>query len=533
MTSTPLPAIPAWQPVPLGEIPDYPKLIDYVRHFGRLNPAGEAAIDLDGARRSWADLAQAVEHTAARLMARGLGQGDRIAVLAPSCADAWITLLAASSLGLVWLGLNPRYTLGELDHIVSNADPRLIVVQHAIGGRDYGAEIEAFHAAGRPTVALGELVTSPEPDAAVLERLRERQEQVDPAASCLLVYTSGSTGRPKGALLGQAGLVTCSRIQAHHYGIPEGRSVNPLPINHVGWICDTNTTCLVTGSTLVFADKFDPERLLRAFGEERLSSWGGVPTMFQLMLLDPAAASADFSHVRRVLWSGSPMPLDLAVRLAGLGVPMHNFYGMTETTGSVCFTAPDSDILTAVETIGRPEASYAVRIADPETGAVCAAGETGEIQVRSPGVMLGYLGDEAATREAFTADGWLRTGDLAEARVDGNLVLRGRAREMFKSGGFNVYPREVEAALEAHPAVAAACVVAVSDPTFHEVGHAFILAEEGADAPDAAALEVHARTLLANYKVPKRFSVVTSLPMLPIGKVDRKALAAQASEIAR
>lgn len=525
-----VPAIPAWQPIPLPAIPDLPRLIDYLRHFAGVTPEAEAVIDLDGRRLTWAELTNEVERVAAVLAERGLGAGDRIAVLAPSCGDAWVTLLAAVSLGMTWLGLNPRYTIGEMEHIIGHAQPRLVVVQRAIHGRTYAAEIAAFERAGSPAITFDELAAM-RSDSAAITAVRALQDSADPAAPCLLVYTSGSTGKPKGALLGQAGLIACSRIQAHHYGIAGGRSVNPLPINHVGWICDTNTTSLVTGATLVFADRFDPARLLRAFGEERLTSWGGVPTMFQLLLEEPSAAHADFSHVRRVLWSGSPMPLDLAVRLAELGAPMHNFYGMTETTGSVCFTAPDADIPTAVGTIGKPEASYEVRIADPETGALCAIGETGEIQVRSPGVMLGYLDDEAATREAFTADGWLRTGDLAEARSDGNLMLRGRSREMFKSGGFNVYPREVEIALEAHPGVAAACVVAVPDATFHEVGHAFVLVGE-TDAPELAAVEAHARTLLANYKVPKRITLVTALPMLPIGKVDRKALAAKAKEMA-
>ena len=224
------------------------------------------------------------------------------------------------------------------------------------------------------------------------------------------------------------------------------------------------------------------------------------------------------------------MPRTLADQLAALGVPFHNFYGMTETTGSITFTDPDASIDDCVKTIGKPDPHYEVRIADPQTGVECSEGEAGEIQVRSPGVLHSYLNDPDATQAAFTKDGFYKTGDLATCRADGSYALVGRLKEMFMSGGYNVYPREVEIVLESVPGVGMACVVPVPDPTFLEVGVAFIVpAEQGAVTLEA--LTKAARERLANYKVPKRFEIIADPPFLPSGKLDKKVLTQRACSL--
>jgi acyl-CoA synthetase (AMP-forming)/AMP-acid ligase II len=526
--------LPTWTPIARDAVPIFPALMDYVRHFAQTTPDIEAAVDLGGERLSYRSLAERIYELQAGLLANGFRHGDVVATLAPSSVNAWITLLATIDLGGTWVGLNPRYTLDELRHIVGDANPRFIFAQVQIGEREYSSDLQILQTendtlksvflfgGGRSQfTSVGDLIAWKK--AIAPKQIAAHRSLVSPENPCLLVYTSGSTGLPKGALLKQSGLVACSRVQAHHYGAMQSRVLNPLPINHVGWICDTCTTTLVTGGTLVFVEQFDPGAMLAAFGSERITTWGGIPTMFQYMLGHPSMKTADLSHITRILWSGAPMPMPIAEALTSLGLPMHNFYGMTETTGSITFTDPNCSLDIAVNTIGRPEASYSLRMADANTGQVCAIGEVGEIQVKSPGVFHAYLNAPEATAEAFTSDGWFRTGDLAEELPDGNYALRGRLKEMFKSGGYNVYPREIEAVLETMPGVAAACVVAMDDPVFHEVGYAFIVAEPGVELTPPT-LDSYAREHLANFKIPKTFKILAELPLLPIGKVDRAAL---------
>jgi fatty-acyl-CoA synthase len=273
-------------------------------------------------------------------------------------------------------------------------------------------------------------------------------------------------------------------------------------------------------------ESFDPVGSLDAIERERLNVWGGVPTMLQLCVETPGFDRRDLSSLEYVLWGGAAAPRPLLERLARLGVKLATSYGMTESTGSVTYTDLDADLDTLAETVGRPHPGYQVRLAR-EDGRPCAPGEEGEIRVRGDFVMLGYFNRPEATAETLDAEGWLHTGDVAVARADGNWRLVGRKSEMFKSGGYNVYPREIEIALESHPGVAMAAVVGVPDPLYQEVGHAFVL-PRGDTEPSEAELRAFLRERLANYKVPKRLFVRRELPMLPIGKIDRVRLAEEA-----
>ena len=267
---------------------------------------------------------------------------------------------------------------------------------------------------------------------------------------------------------------------------------------------------------------FDPQGLLQLTQNERLSVLAGVPTMLQITLAQPNFAEFDLSCVQWVIWSGAACPRNVVERYAQLGARLGTSYGMTETTGSVTYSDADADVDTLAETVGRPEQRYDVRIVD-SNGKTCDVGEQGELQVRGDFIMTGYFNQPDATRDAIDADGWLHTGDVAVTRKDGNIKLVGRLSEMYKSGGYNVYPREIELALEAHPQVALAAVIGVPDELYQEVGHAYVIPAPEASI-DEAALQTYARDHLANYKVPKRFFIREQLPMLPVGKVDKTAL---------
>jgi acyl-CoA synthetase (AMP-forming)/AMP-acid ligase II len=226
--------------------------------------------------------------------------------------------------------------------------------------------------------------------------------------------------------------------------------------------------------------------------------------------------------VQLIIWEGAAAPADLVETLRAKCPAVANAYGMTETVGSVTFTYDSDDIDVLANTVGWPVPEYLVRIAGPD-GQPAVPGTPGEVQVKGGFVTRGYWNRPDATEALFTSDGWLRTGDQAVERSDGAYRLIGRLKEMYKSGGYNVYPREIEQVLEGHPDVAMAAVIGVPDPLYQEVGHAFVLPHPER-VLTAAVLERLCRDRLANYKVPKRFTITSGLPLLPVGKIDKQAL---------
>lgn len=502
---------------------------DYPRYWAEKRPHAEAVV-FEQSRWTFAELADRVDACAKALLAHGIRPGDRVATLSPPHPDYYVTFLATVSIGAIWLGLNPRYQMRELEYVGKDAGPRLVFARTTIGNRVYHQEIEALRSACpsiERTVLLDE-GNSYDEFIAGGRRISEAdlaaaRATVDPRAPCVIVYTSGTTGQPKGAMIHQAGLIKVARVQYAIWPIDPARALNNLPINHIGCIGDITCDTLVPGGTLVFQEQFDPGGMLDLVERERLTLFGHVPTALQLIVSHPAFDATDFSSVQLIIWEGAAAPVELIERLSTKCGQLANAYGMTETVGSVTFTFDTDSPDVLANSVGWPVPEYDLRIASPD-GTPVAIGEPGEVQVRGDFVTLGYWNRPEATAELFTADGWIRTGDLAEERPDGAYHLIGRLKEMFKSGGYNVYPREIEQVLESHPDVAMAAVIGVPDPLYQEVGHAFVVPHGEGRAPSAESLELHCRSQLANYKVPKRFTVTAGFPMLPIGKVDKQAL---------
>jgi acyl-CoA synthetase (AMP-forming)/AMP-acid ligase II len=523
--------------------PDLPRLHDYVRHWARVQPEDEALV-LDPLRWTYRDLADQVDGVARALLACGVGRGDRVAVMGTPRPECFALMLAASSIGAITVGLNPKFPLPELLYFLGDAEPRLLLgfardaegdhrstlaalAREAsslervvvLGGGSHDGELSWAGLAG-----LGAGVSG-----AALEAARAGVGPRDPA---LIVYTSGTTGRPKGAVLPNGGLVHCSRVQADRWHADPVRLLVNLPVNHIGFMGDMCSYVLVAGGTAFFMEKFDPEGTLELIEAERLTCWGQVPTMFQITVSLPRFAAHELGSLQSIIWGGAHAPGDLLETLAQTGARLHTSYGMTETTGSVTYTDDDADMEELAHTVGRPDPRFEVRIAHPD-GTPVRPGEEGEIQVRGEHIMLGYWRRPEATAQAIDAEGWLHTGDVALLREDGRYAIRGRLSGMYKSGGENVYPREVEQVLEQHPAVALAAVLGVPDPVYAEVGRAYVIRESGS-APDEAELRAFCRERLVNFKVPRRILVRDALPVLPIGKVDKLALREEAlAELAR
>jgi acyl-CoA synthetase (AMP-forming)/AMP-acid ligase II len=268
---------------------------------------------------------------------------------------------------------------------------------------------------------------------------------------------------------------------------------------------------------------------LHAIDHERLTLVGGVPTMLLMLLEHPNFNATDFSSVELIAWGGAALPVSTIKRLQKLAPRLMNVYGMTETAANTTYTSPNAGLTELSETIGRPSPHMPCRIVNAE-GTLCEPGEHGELQFKGEYLLLEYLNRPEATRDVYTEDGWLHTGDLGYWGEEGAISLVGRMSDMFKSGGYNVYPREIEEALESHPSVEMVAVVSVPDQRYQEVGVAFVIVH-GTTQVDVDTLTDYCKAKLANYKIPKTLHLVSELPTLPVGKVDKVSLKKWALEL--
>lgn len=513
-------------------------LFEHVRRWAEETPSAEVAV-LGELRITYADLLARVDRLAKALLSADISPGDRVAVMQTPHPEYLVTLLAAASIGAIWVGLNPKYRLEELMHVMNDSQPKLLLTRSRVGERDYSDELGAIRArlpslgvpivfegdpSAKGAVAMSDFLTRGEGVEDL--RLQRARGAVRPRDACIIVYTSGSTGQPKGAMLSHQGICLFAAGQNRIWPLSPFKVLNYFPINHVGCVCDVSAPVLVGGGCIVFMEQFDAAESLRLMENESVTLWASVPATFQQQLALPDVEAFDLSAVQLIVWEGARMAPDTILRLKATCARLATNYGMTETTSAITILEPTSDISLLAETVGGLFPGVEARLVDSD-GREVAAGEAGEVQARSALNMLGYWNNPQATAAAFTEDGYFRTGDLAIRRPDGRLQIVGRLKEMYKSGGYNVYPRELEEALESHPAVSLAAVVAAADPVWDEIGVAYVTTA----APTSVdALKAWCREHLANYKVPKHIVIEAALPLLPIGKIDKGELRRRAAE---
>lgn len=505
-------------------------LLHAVRRW--LNDGSDCEAVVHGDHRlSYRALAAHALALAEDLRARGIQPGDRVAVLFTPRPEALVTLLATWLAGATWLGINPRFKRPEQRQNLADSGAKLLIAMETVGKTDLRADLDA-HAAelgiGVMRVGAGLWqgdLPPPVDESSVPEMWDAVLAAFDPTVPAVIIFTSGSTGRPKGALITHQGLAFRSHtLQRDRFNIPHVRQVLDLPVNHIGALASGIGVAFSAGGALVLNEQFDPGFTLRAIGAEGLQVLSGVPAMLDRIVAHPDFTSADLTPLRYVSWGAGPInPRVLAALMERTGADFSQQYGQTESNGPICYTPPTRDVEILLNTTGKPDPALSLRIAEDD-GTPVAPGDEGEVQVLHPHPFAGYLGNPEASAEAFTADGWLRTGDRAKLRADGYLVFCGRSKEMYKSGGFNVYPREVEITIEEHPAIRSAAVIGVEDPEWGQVGHAFV---EG-DPVDPDALIAWCRERLANYKLPKHVTWMQKLPRTPVDKVDRMALTSRA-----
>ncbi len=496
------------------------------------HPDHEALVEFATGRRwTYRQFNHEVDLFARGLIAGGIAKGDRIGIWAPNCAEWTIVQYAAAKIGAILVNVNPSYRTHEFSYAVNQSGLRMLVAAETFKTSDYRAMIEET-APQNPglarviylgtddwsdVVAAGEKV-----DADVVN---ERMLTLLPGDPINIQYTSGTTGYPKGATLSHRNILNNGFMVTELMGFSDqDRLCIPVPFYHCFGMVMANLGCTSHGATMVIpAPGFDPEITLQAIAEERCTAVYGVPTMFIAMQHSPSFADHDLSSLRTGCMAGSICPVEVMKRCLN---DMHMAevciaYGMTETSPVSTQTRVDDDLERRTSSIGRVHPHVEIKIVDPVTGETVERGEPGEFCTRGYSVMLGYWDDPEKTAEAIDTDGWMHTGDLAEMREDGYCNIVGRIKDLVIRGGENVYPREIEEFLYAHPDIEDVQVIGVPDEKYGEELCAWIKLRDGAERLDADAVRAFATGKLAHYKIPRYVMLVDEFPMTVTGKIRK------------
>lgn len=469
----------------------------------------DAYVEADGTRITFADWVDRARAVAEQLTGLGVGPGDVVALMLPSSIDYAVCYAAAAMLGAITTGLNPRLGPREIDAVLDQAAPVLVI-------RDSrNAQLPPVPA-GLAELARSDLARGHADADHLLSPAIDRKTPVS------IVFTSGTTGLPKGAWF-DADNLAASAAAAGVMSVPYDRRLTSTPFAHVGYMSKLWDQ-LVWGTTIVIAPApWTAAAMFDVLRAERITVAGAVPTQWAKLLELPGVTPEALPCLRIGVVATAPASPALVERTAErLGVPLVVRYAMTESP-TICGTEPDDPPDVQCRTVGRPQTGVAIRITD-DAGLLVPAGDVGRVRVKGGCVMRGYWKNSALTDSAFDAEGYLVTGDLGKVDTDGNLVLVGRSGDMYIRGGFNIHPVEVEQVLAEHPRVRAAAVIGHPADVIGEIGVAFIVPDDPADPISLPALRDWAKTQLSDYKAPDHLVVVGELPLTAMSKIDRTRL---------
>jgi acyl-CoA synthetase (AMP-forming)/AMP-acid ligase II len=471
----------------------------------------------DGWTLSFDELDRASDEAAVGLAERGVGEGDVVALALPSTPDYAVAYAALAKIGAITVGLNPRSTPSERAAMLAAVDPRLVLATPDLAeGLPGDTTVELVERAERTEAVLADLRTGH--SGAAPPRLAD-----DPDRLVAIVLTSGTTGIPKGAMFAGRQLAAVTTADTDDRWGGGAPMLSGTQLAHIGFMTKL-PWYLRTGSTVHLLDRWRAADVLRLVERHRMPSIGGVAPQLALLLRQPDFDQFDLTSVKTIVMGGALSPPAL-VREARrrIGAAYSIRYSSTESGGIGTATAFDADDDEALFTVGRPRPGVEVEIRD-EDDRVVEEGEIGEICLRSPTQLLGYWGDADATA-ATIRDGWVHTGDLARIDERGCVRLAGRAKEMFIRGGYNVYPLEVEGVLASHPEVVDLVVVPRPDPVMGEIGVAVVVPRRPDQPVSLDDLQRFGAERLSAHKLPEAIRVVPELPLTPMQKVDRTALA--------
>lgn len=496
------------------------KYYDWIALHAARTPAKTALVDLATNRAfTYAQLDQRIGRLAAHLRARcGVHRGDRVAVLALNTTDTLEVQFACGRLGAIFVPLNVRLTVPELEFIVGDAGP--VVMVHDDELADTAQAVVARCKV--PQTLLYGKGCSYERAIASSEKLKVLADVTHDDVSTIM-YTSGTTGRPKGCMITHGMTFwNCVNLGPIFKITPDVVTLTVLPLFHTGGLNCYSNPALHAGGTVLVMRTFDPGLALDLIGNPKsgVNLFLGVPANYQFMSQHPKFVDADFSNIACAGIGGSPTPLPMLELWGSRGLALQQAFGMTETSPAVLSLDRD-DAMRKAGSAGKPLLHTEVRVVGPDGEAV-ADGEMGELWVKGPNVTPGYWNRPDATASSFT-DGWLHTGDACRVDADGFYYIVDRWKDMYISGGENVYPAEVESVLYQLEAVAEAAVIGIADERWGETGLAIVAVKPG-QTIDEAAILAHCRENLARFKCPSRISFIDALPRNATGKVHKPTL---------
>ena len=491
------------------------------QHFERSAPASGTRflVDSDGSETSYGTLFDQAGRYAAALASLGVEPGDRIAVQTAKTVPSLYLYLGCLRIGAVYLPLNPAYTPAEMAYFLGDAEPRILVCDPRttddllpVAAGAGVAEVLTLAADGTGT--LPDLAATAVAPAPLVSRASD-----DLAA---ILYTSGTTGRSKGAMLSHGNLASNAQTLVRHWRIDSTDVLlHALPIFHTHGLFVAISTTLMAGASLVYLPRFDLDQIMEAL--PRANTMMGVPTFYTRLLTRPDFDRDRCAHMRLFVSGSAPLSAEThAEFLERTGHAILERYGMTETNMN---TSNPYEGERRAGTVGMPLPGVELRVTDPETGVPVSAGDVGMIEVRGPNVCAGYWRNPEKTREDLRTDGFFITGDLGRIDDRGYVSIVGRSKDLIISGGFNVYPAEVEAALDAVPGIAESAVIGVPHPDLGEGVAAMVATKDGWEL-DEATVRGALETTLAGYKRPKRVLFVGTLPRNAMGKIQKAELRA-------
>jgi HIP---CoA ligase len=484
------------------------------------------ALITDDRQLTFAQLRAEVRQAAAAMIDLGVKVADRVAIWSPNTWHWVVACLATHHAGAVVVPLNTRYTASEATGILARTEAPLLIGMGAFLGADRVGDLDRD-----ALPALRDVVRVPvqerDDDAAAswdefaargtsLAEVDARVAALSPDDVSDILFTSGTTGRSKGVLCAHrqsldasAAWAACGQLTSDDRYL----CINPF-FHNFGYKAGI-LACLQTGATLIPQLTFDPEKTMRAVQDHRITVLPGPPTIYQTLLDHPKRGDYDLTSLRFAVTGAATIPVVLIERMqTELDIDIVlTAYGLTEASGFGTMCRADDDAATVATTSGRPIAEFELAIAEG----------TGEVLLRGPNVMLGYLDDPDATAKTIDADGWLHTGDIGSLDEHGNLRITDRLKDMYICGGFNVYPAEIEQVLARLDGIADSAVIGVPDERLGEVGKAFVVLRPGAELDERAVI-AHAREHLANFKIPRSVAFIDVLPRNPGGKVVKPQL---------
>lgn len=478
----------------------------------REHPNREIILADDGDRYRAADLLRESGRYATLLAELGLKPGDRVAVQAEKSVASLFFYLGCLRAGMVYVPLNTAYRRAELGYFLDNAKPALVLCPPESEGEIRSlTEARILTLSGNGDGSLTDAVLKVATEAACA--------QVAANDTAVILYTSGTTGRSKGAMITHRNLSSNARVLVKFWGFTrEDVLLHALPIFHIHGLFVASHTALLSGATLLWHRKFDPKQLLADL--PRATVLMGVPTFYTRLLAEPSFGREVTRNMRLFISGSAPLLLETFTEFElRTGQRILERYGMSES-GMITSNPLEGERVGG--TVGFPLPGNAVRIADEQDHPL-PDGDVGGIQIKGDNVFAGYWEMPEKTKEEFTADGWFRTGDVGSFDDEGYLHIVGRAKDLIITGGYNVYPKELELLLDTYPGVLESAVVGVPHPDFGEAVTAVLVPRAGKTVSEAEVI-AHLKTQVANYKVPKRVHIVDELPRNTMGKVQKNVL---------